>query len=89
MEEVNVDRAETQIGFLRFYDPNLQRWPSRDPLGEAGFEAMIARKRAAKEDEAMTYVFVRNRPVDTVDQLGLMAYNLGKSCLDGKKNVRS
>ena len=24
----------------RFYDPNLQRWPNRDPLGEPGFETL-------------------------------------------------
>jgi RHS repeat-associated protein len=24
----------------RFYDPNLQRWPNRDPLGEIGFETL-------------------------------------------------
>src|SRR5207245_9136483 len=24
----------------RFYDPNLQRWLNRDPIGESGFEAI-------------------------------------------------
>ncbi len=24
----------------RFYDPNLQRWPNRDPFGEPGFETL-------------------------------------------------
>jgi RHS repeat-associated protein len=25
-----------QIGLFRWYDPNLQRWINRDPIGEAG-----------------------------------------------------
>jgi RHS repeat-associated protein len=40
----------------RFYDPNLQRWLNRDPLGEAGGINL--------------YAYVRNRPTDAVDPLG-------------------
>ncbi len=28
----------------RYYDPNLQRWPNKDPLGEIGFKTMVATK---------------------------------------------
>src|SRR5579875_3248268 len=32
----------------RFYDPNLQRWLNRDPLGEKGFE--VQRRHQASRD---------------------------------------
>ncbi|MBI4659580.1 MAG: hypothetical protein HY735_12135 [Verrucomicrobia bacterium] len=41
----------------RFYDPNLQRWVTRDPLGEAGGINL--------------YQFVGNDPVNNVDPWGL------------------
>jgi len=41
----------------RFYDPNLQRWPNRDPLGEI--------------NKPNLYQFVGNDPVNNVDPLGL------------------
>ena len=43
----------------RFYDPNVQRWPNRDPLGEAGGINL--------------YDFVRNNPVIYFDHFGLQA----------------
>ena len=30
----------------RFYDPTLQRWPNRDPLGELGFTLLAERRQA-------------------------------------------
>jgi RHS repeat-associated protein len=41
----------------RYYDPNLQRWPNRDPLGEKGGINL--------------YEFVGNNPVGNYDFLGL------------------
>ncbi len=41
----------------RFYDPNLQRWPNRDPIEERGGINL--------------YSFVRDDPVDWIDYLGL------------------
>jgi RHS repeat-associated protein len=41
----------------RFYDPNTQRWPNRDPIGERGGLNL--------------YTFVRNTPINAVDPLGL------------------
>jgi RHS repeat-associated protein len=41
----------------RFYMPELQRWPNRDPIGELG--------------EFNLYGFIRNEPLTTVDLFGL------------------
>ena len=41
----------------RFYDPNLQRWPNRDPIGERGGMNL--------------YRFVGNSPVRRIDPVGL------------------
>lgn len=44
----------------RFYDPNLQRWPNRDPLGE--------------EAGANLFKFCDNTPITLLDPLGEAAY---------------
>jgi RHS repeat-associated protein len=41
----------------RFYDPNLQRWMNRDPIGERGGVNL--------------YEFVRENPIGLIDTLGL------------------
>ncbi len=41
----------------RYYEPNLQRWLNRDPLGEV--------------ERASLYAYVRNMPIGTMDPLGL------------------
>ena len=41
----------------RFYDPNLQRWINRDPIGEV--------------ESGNLYAFVRNNPIARVDSFGL------------------
>ena len=43
----------------RYYDPNLQRWPSRDPIGLRGGKNL--------------YAFCFNSPVNMVDRLGAVA----------------
>jgi RHS repeat-associated protein len=42
---------------FRFYDPNLQRWPNQDPIGERGGLNL--------------YSYVNNDPVDQIDEFGL------------------
>jgi hypothetical protein len=54
-----------------WYDPGVQRWITRDPVGEAGFEALPARSSAGWLGFDPAYVFVANRPVDQVDPFGL------------------
>ncbi|MBL9168586.1 MAG: RHS repeat-associated core domain-containing protein [Verrucomicrobiales bacterium] len=64
----------------RFYDPNLQRWPNRDPLGEVG--------------EGNLYAFVSADPVNDLDYFGLIrAYGKNDGSIptvvcDGKGGMR-
>jgi RHS repeat-associated protein len=63
----------------RFYDPNSQRWPNRDPLGELGFETLRHENGVliqlmmllSHQGEESIYNFVKNRPTDSYDYLGL------------------
>jgi hypothetical protein len=62
-----------------FYDPSMQRWLNRDPLGELGFEVARTLKplpvRLAKPNEIFQapnlYEFVRNNSVHYFDSFGL------------------
>jgi len=54
-----------------FYDPNLQRWPNRDPLEEAGFELFLGGGSFPGSAGQNLYAFVRNSPITGTDPLGL------------------
>jgi RHS repeat-associated protein len=54
------DKAGLSYYGLRFYNPPLGRWLSRDPIGDAG--------------GINQYGFVKNRPVSRFDVLGLTYY---------------
>lgn len=46
-----------------FYDPNLQRWINRDPLGEPGFEVRRRERTDNLADGQNLYLFVQNSMV--------------------------
>jgi RHS repeat-associated protein len=52
----------------RYYAPHWQRWPNRDPIGEAGGINL--------------YAFVANNPVNRIDPLGLSACDDWKKSKD-------
>jgi RHS repeat-associated protein len=55
----------------RFYDPNLQRGPNRDPLGELGFEATRNAAESVLGGEPNRFAFVFNNPYGFIDSDGL------------------
>jgi RHS repeat-associated protein len=48
----------------RYYDPNLQRWQNRDPIGEI--------------DDINLFAFVENDSVNSLDDLGMLKLRIGK-----------
>ncbi len=51
----------------RYFDPNLQRWPNRDPIGERGGLDL--------------YSFTHNRPINRIDRFGFCSEAIGKNGL--------
>jgi len=68
------DNAGLYYYLYRFYDPNLQRWPNQDPLGEPGFETLRSiwpeADSTAGYVDAYLYLFVANNPLMFVDTDG-------------------
>jgi RHS repeat-associated protein len=63
----------------RYYEPALQRWPNRDPLGEPGFELVRGTLSARLRGIAFLYLsglnqyaFIHNRAGNDIDPLGLL-----------------
>jgi RHS repeat-associated protein len=53
------------LTYFRAYDPNLGRWPSRDPIGEAGGINL--------------YDYVANNPINRIDPFGLRDWSCGET----------
>jgi RHS repeat-associated protein len=72
-----------RIGFLRFYEPNLQRWINGDPIAEGGFERVRTGglrstgrvKLALLPETSNSYEFVNNNPANVTDSLGLATHD--------------
>jgi RHS repeat-associated protein len=63
----------------RYYDPNLQRWPNRDPIGDLGFANMrnqlyfhIRRPYLRASPQTDLYSFINNRAPNDIDIFGLI-----------------
>jgi RHS repeat-associated protein len=56
---------------FRFYDPYLQRWVNRDPLGELGFEALDRLRFDEIGNGSNLYSFLKNASINTTDPWGL------------------
>lgn len=66
-----------------YYDPGIQRWVNRDPLGELGFEldrSLQSSLLLLKIPSENPYLFCRNDTPDLFDPLGLDLYH---DCLQG------
>jgi RHS repeat-associated protein len=76
----------------RYYDPNLQRWPNRDPLEESGFQllgfsvgnstAHLARPVLFGCASGNLYEFARNAPTRLYDPHGLADNDLCQALED-------
>jgi RHS repeat-associated protein len=62
----------------RYYDPNLQRWPNRDPREEQGFENVRFQSGGALAgdfgDTMNLYLFNDNNPITRFDPDGLLPF---------------
>ena len=87
-KEIHANSGMYYYGY-RFYDPNLQRWINRDPIGDAGFETLrnpsspvlvAFIQRAETSQGPNLYGFVRNDPVDATDAEGLFTCCIPVGC---------
>jgi RHS repeat-associated protein len=71
-KEVHTGTGLYYYGY-RWYAPEVQRWPNRDPLGEPGFELLrkIGNDIDGDSDGPNLYTFVGNNPNGIIDTDGL------------------
>ena len=85
-KELHVTSGLYYYGY-RFYDPNLQRWLNRDPIGEFGFGIIATTASKPTRNTQNLYTFVLNSAADLVDPSGLQPVNTGvKRCSQGEAN---
>jgi hypothetical protein len=72
-----------------FYDPSVQRWINRDPIGESGFETgrgFVGRGWILVSHD---HAFVLNKPVNLRDAFGLHHdVNHPPECIEGQQRTR-
>jgi RHS repeat-associated protein len=80
----------------RYYDPNLQRWPNRDPFADLGFEVvqsplpievLNSQRWAERIEGPNLYEYVRNAPTGSVDTDGMGTFgDVASGMMNGLKN---
>ncbi len=63
-----------------YYDPQVQRWINRDPLGESGFEVIRNGRPLVRGDGPNLFCFVSNNPVNSLDWFGTAAWTFTYRC---------
>ena len=84
---------ETGLSYYgyRYYDADMGRWPSRDPIGDFFFESLLnsglpfqmnVGLSVSREvsDDIVAYRFVNNSPINRADLLGLKWTPAGGGC---------
>jgi RHS repeat-associated protein len=61
----------TAYYLYRYYEPNLQRWLNRDPVDDLAFGAVHGPWLGVDRSVPNPFRFVRNRPMNAFDPLGL------------------
>jgi RHS repeat-associated protein len=69
-KEIHVNSGMYYYGY-RFYDPNFQRWTSRDPMEEIAFWVLPRAELRRKTAFENLYLFVRNDGLNLYDPFGL------------------
>lgn len=72
--DVNRHRFSSKEWHASSGMPGLQRWFSRDPLGEAGFETSRKQNRTVSGAGSNLYQFVHNNPTIRFDSFGLWSW---------------
>ena len=79
-KEIHTNSLMYYYGY-RFYDPSLQRWINRDPLGDFGSTAFDSMSKQVsgriymrRRREPNAFLFVLNNPIHSVDALGLQSW---------------
>jgi RHS repeat-associated protein len=88
-----IDQDAGVLHYLyRFYQPGLQRWITRDPLGDSSFGPRKQRPTASQYSSLLaTYTFVQNRPCNWVDPDGLSPFSdcMAECDKNFKRDLRS
>ena len=72
-----------------YYDPGVQRWINRDPLGESGFERLRKRLDGPWPAYMNDCFYVANAPMDFIDALGLVPSEVSKCVEDANQAFAS
>ena len=70
-KESQINSGLVYYGY-RLYDPNLQRWPNKDPIEDRAFAEGPTKSPGGAGDDLNLYRFAGNSPAAHYDSLGLV-----------------